>query len=251
MMYIKRSVAFAACLFITITTAFSQETFKPTYEVGIAAGTFIYQGDLTPSYLGSYKVLQPNITIYGSRSISPTLAVRVNIASGKMSANEGDYNTPSWRQQRNFSFSTSLTEVSGLLIWNPFRKNEDMINSKFQIYAMAGAGIAFLDGSRNWHNMTTAYVDQNPAVLTALGYDTVHSMNKPIVVLPIGAGIKYALGNNFSIFGEALYRITFSDYIDGFSYAANPKNKDAYYSLSVGISYTFNRSRVSCPKDVR
>jgi len=253
-MYLKRSVAFLALLFIT-TIAFAQETFTPAYEIGGALGTFIYQGDLTPNKFGSLKSLRPNLTLYGSRTISPTLAVRLNISSGKVNANDADYSTPVWRVVRNFNFSTSITELSGLMVWSPLKKYSSVTQSKFQPYVMGGLGIAFMKGTRDWSNMTTDFATKNPDAVNGLTIDASHSMNKPKFVLPLGAGIKYALGGGFSVFGEMLYRITFSDYIDGFSYATQPytqtRKPDSYYSVAIGISYTFNKSNVSCPKDVR
>ena len=49
-------------------------------------------------------------------------------------------------------------------------------------------------------------------------------------VIPVGAGIKWMVTPCIAVNAEATLRISFSDYIDGFfSYAANPKRKDAYY----------------------
>ena len=36
----------------------------PKHEIGFSAGMFIYQGDLTPSALGSYKTLRPAINLF-------------------------------------------------------------------------------------------------------------------------------------------------------------------------------------------
>ena len=56
------------------------------------------------------------------------------------------------------------------------------------------------------------------------------------------------LSNHFYINAEGAYRLTTSDYIDGFKYAGNPKRNDHYYGLSIGLSYRFRANRNDCPK---
>ena len=46
------------------------------WQIGVNAGTFIYQGDLSPSRLGSYKTMKPDLGIYVSRILSPAIAVQ-------------------------------------------------------------------------------------------------------------------------------------------------------------------------------
>lgn len=50
------------------------------YEMGILGGFIIYQGDLTPTNTGSYKTMKPAFAIYGSRILSNSFAVRLNLA---------------------------------------------------------------------------------------------------------------------------------------------------------------------------
>jgi hypothetical protein len=54
--------------------------------------------------------------------------------------------------------------------------------------------------------------------------------------------------NRIFINAEATYRITASDYIDGFSFSGNPVKNDHYYGLTLGISYRFGWNGISCPK---
>jgi hypothetical protein len=71
------------------------------------------------------------------------------------------------------------------------------------------------------------------------------------VLLPVissGAGLRYVMTPSLVLNTEVNIRRTHSDYIDGFSIAANPKFKDHYYSLSVGVIYRFGKKNSwDCP----
>ena len=67
--------------------------------------------------------------------------------------------------------------------------------------------------------------------------DSAHSLPKVIPVLPVGAGLRYFFSPKFGLNLEASYRVSFTDYIDGFSQAANPDLKDHYMNYALGIIF--------------
>src|SRR5690349_20282791 len=73
-------------------------------EVGIAGSLFIYQGDLTPSRLGSYATLKPGVQIFLNRIIDPMFSLRTSLSFGKLQGDDSKYDVPEYRQQRNFNF---------------------------------------------------------------------------------------------------------------------------------------------------
>ena len=83
------------------------------YELGLSAGTFIYQGDLTPARFGSYRTPGANVNIFVNRILNPSFTLRTNLAFGKLRGDDAKYSNPEWRQQRNFNFSSSVFELSG------------------------------------------------------------------------------------------------------------------------------------------
>ena len=99
------------------------------WQVGVNAGIFIYQGDLTPSPVGSYRTATPNIGVYVSRILNPYFAIRANASFGSLKGDEGSYSKPSWRKLRGLNFSTPVTELTGLLVWNPFGNNNNEIGA--------------------------------------------------------------------------------------------------------------------------
>jgi outer membrane receptor protein involved in Fe transport len=81
-----------------------------------------------------------------------------------------------------------------------------------------------------------------------LAADMSHPLPKAIPVIPIGAGIRYGITPALSVTAEASYRVTFTDYLDGFSQVANPNKDDRYYSWSIGLVYKFISSDIlRCP----
>ena len=84
-----------------------------------------------------------------------------------------------------------------------------------------------------------------------LAVDAAKSLPPIIPVLPVGAGVRYSLNDRFSLIGETSYRLSFTDYLDGFSKAANPNKNDHYLSHSIGVIYSFkkkNNKELGCPK---
>ena len=43
------------------------------FEIGLNAGVFVYQGDLTPSQFGSYKTLKPGLSLFVKQNSEPAI----------------------------------------------------------------------------------------------------------------------------------------------------------------------------------
>ena len=216
------------------------------YEVGLSGGVFVYQGDLTPQALGSYKTMKPQLALHLYRIISPAFSVRFNINRGKLYGNDAKYNTPDWRQQRNFNFITPVTELSLQGVWSFLQAR----SPRFSPYVFAGAGISFLKIKRDWSSMNTLVFGDGSDVQAGLVIDAAKSTPRIIPVVPVGAGVRYSLNDRFSLIGETSYRLSFTDYLDGFSKSANPNKNDHYLSHSIGVIYSFgkkNNNKLGCP----
>ncbi len=245
--------SFATVLFVTATCKVSFAQFIPSnYEVGINFGTLIYQGDLAPNGAGYTKTLKPTIGVFVSKSLDEYFSLRANLNIGKITADDLKYTSPWYKQARALNFSTSITELSGTLTWNIFGDHFGNDQRRFSPYLFAGAGLAFTHVKRNWSGFNAnAFGGNKSDVSLGLGKDTLHATPSIIPVLPIGAGVKYMLTPQLFFNAEFTYRITATDYLDGFSYVANAKKNDYYYGLTIGISYKFGNNRMNCPKPVR
>ena len=219
------------------------------FEVGINAGAFIYQGDLTPSRLGSYRTLKPGLGIFVNRIISPIFSLRTNFEFGKLKGNDGKYSSPEYRQQRNFNFTSPVFEVSELLTADLLRNNLIRQSSRLSPYLFAGIGFSFLNIKRDWSRFNVEYFSSESSTLSGLAADQQHSLPKLIPVLPVGVGIRYPISSKISVNAETSYRFTFTDYLDGFSKAADDLKKDSYQTHTIGVTYQFIRknSSLKCP----
>jgi len=243
---------FAVILFLT--TVFSlqaQNGYK--WMAGVNGGAIIYQGDLTPSSLGSYKTASPVFGFSIARILSPYFAIRGNAAFGKLKGDDAAYNNPNWRKSRALNFSTPVTELSAQVLWNPFGNNSHELGMRFTPYLFAGAGINFINVNRDYSRMDTTIFSFNSKTQAGLQQDAAVTPPRALFVLPVGAGLSYYLGSRWSLNYEMNFRYTFSDYLDGFSYTANPGQKDYYHSHTVGLQYRFGGNggegadKLGCP----
>jgi opacity protein-like surface antigen len=228
-------------LIILITTSF----LHAQIDLSKYGGVFVYQGDLTPQRLGSYKTLKPQFALHVYRILGPAFSVRLNINRGKLYGNDAKYNNPEWRRQRNFNFTTPVTELSLQGVWNILQAR----SPRFSPYLFAGAGISFLKIKRDWSNMDPAVFGESSDVQAGLAVDAAKTLPRIIPVVPVGAGVRYALSDRFSLTAETSYRLSFTDYMDGFSKSANPGKNDHYLSHSIGIIYSFGKKdkKLDCP----
>ncbi len=236
----------AATIFAFIVVTISAQN-KNNYEIGINAGTLIYQGDLTNSVFGTYKGIKPAIGVFVSKNLDPYFSWRINLLYGKIGVDESQFTNPSWKQLRNFKFTTSVTELSTVLVWNFFGDNDERDYRRFTPYVFGGVGISLLNVKRDWSNINRSAFDNKSTAIVGLGTDTVHHTPKLLPIMPVGIGLKYAINNKLSLRAEGTYRVAFSDYIDGFSQSTNASTNDKYYGLSIGVSYKLFGNNYKCP----
>jgi hypothetical protein len=216
------------------------------YAFGINGGTLIYQGDLTPSTIGSFKTPALVIGINGSRYLASKFSLRLDLNFGKLKGADSAYKNPDWRQQRNFAFASPATEVIGSFVWDVLGREK-----KISPYLFAGFGYSFLRINRNYSNFNEEYFASEPGTIEGLQTDINHPLPKGLPILPMGIGVRYRLTNTLSLNTEASYRYISSDYLDGFSRAANADAKDHYYKFSIGLTYSKNndgKGGLDCPK---
>ena len=228
--------------FLMITIASIAQVENGRNEIGVNVGGLFYQGDLAPGLVGAYKTARPVIGIFYNRILSPYLSARANIVLGALAGDDALNKKPDYMRLRNFNFHTPLAELSGMLVFNPFGTNIETGEVKFSPYVFAGGGVSFLNVHRDWSKIDSSMAHVGSATYNGLLRDSATIPPHAIPILPVGAGVKYAILPRIALIAEANYRFSFTDYIDGFSYAANPQKKDAYYSLTIGAVYNFGGS---------
>jgi hypothetical protein len=224
------------------------QTDRYHYELGVNAGTLLYQGDLIQSPFGSFKGASPMLQVSITKPFSPYLSWRGNVTIGAISADESRFSTPFWKQLRNFSFSSPVTEFTGMLQLNIYGDNGKESYHTFTPYLMAGAGLSFLNIHRDWSRVDTTAFSNKSSLGTGLGIDSLHTLPRMLPVLPLGAGVRWMVTPRLAVNAEATMRFGFSDYIDGFSYAADHSHNDSYYGISVGVNFILGENGVKCPR---
>jgi hypothetical protein len=229
----RKAIVFTliACSFFSSLHA---QVLVPKHEIGVSAGTFIYQGDLTPENAGAFKSPGFAFNLFYNRLLSRSFSLRTNLAHGKL-------------KERAFRFGARVTEISELLVWNILGNNygDRKIISP---YIFGGVGISALRITRDWSNINYDYFAGEPSLFEGLAEDSMHTLPGTIAVIPVGVGLRYPVTDKLSLMAEGSYRFTFTDYIDGFSKASNPNKNDYYSNISIGLIYTFGkRNTLDCP----
>jgi opacity protein-like surface antigen len=239
---------FCFCVLLS-SKVIGQSALIPKYEIGIHLGSFIYQGDLTPNAFGAFNTMKPGVGISATRNINHRYAVRMQLLRGALKGDDSKYENPEWRQQRNFKFKTPVTELSLHVVRNMISlKPNDAGIINFSPYVFAGASFSFLNIKRDWSEFNYSHFSGETTVLNGLDEDINHKLPKGIFSIPIGAGVRYGISEKLSFTLEGTYRILDTDYLDGFSRAANPDMNDHYHTMTVGLIYSFGRrNRFDCP----
>ncbi len=242
----KISVAF---LFFFSICSFSKSFGQATaakYELGANLGAYVYQGDLSPRRWGSLKTIKPGVGISFARIISPSFSLGAMFNIFSLKGDETKFSTPEYRQFRAFKFKSKMKELSLLAKWNVL--GSGTYETKFEPYVFAGAGLAFVNTTIDYSAFNASYFGDGTAIAAGLATDAAKAARKTIPVVPAGLGLRYNLSSSLALNLESTYRFTGSDYIDGFSVAANPGKNDHYFSQTVGISKKLGRkNKTGCP----
>lgn len=243
----KQMVAIGIILLFCFCNSSNGQTL-PGFEVSGGVSTFIYQGDLSPSKWGSYRTLRPGITVSGSKLLSRFWSVRMGLAVGGLRGNDSKFKTPAYKQERNFRFSSLVSEISAVAVYNFRGTNGDNDWKVISPYAFGGIGFSFLRTRRDFADFNADYFGTESWVVEGLAADRSRSPASRLLVFPVGLGLRYPLTSNLSLSLETSYRVSFTDYLDGFSKSAGSQYKDYYYSHTASIIYQFGGNKgIACP----
>jgi opacity protein-like surface antigen len=259
-----RSVRFFICvlLFAPCSLLFAQQA-----ELGLSLGGASYIGDLNP--YNPLKVSGPAAGVYAKLNFDPHWGLGIHYNYGKVKADDAKSNNLQFND-RNLSFSTPLSEVSLLLDFNLFDLLSYTRKGRFTPYLFAGIGAVI-------YNPSTIYNGDKVQLKDLVTEGQAEPYKGTTITFPYGAGIKYKLRNNWTIFSQIGYRTPLTDYIDDVSgvyaapsayvnsrdftlsnalgdrsgeingvYLGSPgtqrgdfRKRDTYMFVGIGISYTF------------
>ncbi|HEY4112281.1 DUF6089 family protein [Puia sp.] len=227
---------------------YANPSIPPRWEVGLSGGVLVYQGDLAP-LAGSYKMVSPEGTVSATRLLSPHWGLRTSLTIGELRGDDLKYGHDSYRKARALKFRTSVAEVAESVVWDVFGNNYDRTRNRIAPYLFIGIGYSFLGVHRDASRFDSVFFPPQSGVTEGLRADLAKEPPHGTVVMPIGAGLRYTISPAWSINGEANGRFAATDYLDGFSRVANNGKNDHYYSITLGVIYTFlgGGKELKCP----
>lgn len=217
MIMMKRLSFLLICLSVSFC-AFSQKN-----EFGGGLSAYNYTGDM--SRFVSPLQTRPGGMLFYRWNFHSFLALRNNLEVGFLSGND---NNPidALAENRDFSFTTGLFQVSSRLEYNFFDYTSRNSLYDWSPYLYAGIGMVYLFGQQPQPNN--------------------ESFSNFQLNMPFGGGIKKRIGKVFWISGELTFNRAFTDYLDNISAGiqseknylfGNSFNDDWFYQFSITFSY--------------
>ena len=219
------------------------------YEIGGGVGATQIFGDIggtidEKNWLGlkDIKIDETRLAfpIYIRYRLDPVYALKLNgvLAFGN-GTDEGS------RNDRGRSYRTILGEFSiqgeyYFLAEERRYKSAAMFNRRGMInnYMSFGAyGFAGIGG---------VYSHPTVNIPDPLPYDQVKQNNFGVVI-PLGVGLKYIIDDHWLMNAELGYRISLTDYIDGYKQTQDSKFNDVYYFLNINVGYRLETTRRGLP----
>ena len=219
-------IALLAVLLLSAVIAKAQDDPEFKMEAGAGAGLVAYTGDFNGNLL---KGMQPWGTLIAKYHLSPRSAVGFNLGMGKIKGSSD--NAETWYPiEEPYEFNNTLTE--------------GVIRYEYNFWAY-GTGKEYRGARRL-------------APFVTIGFGITHHSgeNSGITMsLPIGAGIKYKIGQRLNLIAEWVFRITPCDELDGrkdlygIKSSGLFKNTDCYSVLQLALTYDILMKCKTCHND--
>lgn len=247
----KKYILLIAFTMLLMDNVLAQRWKMRRYELGAGIGVTQVFGDIGGTIdqknwfgLKDIKIDETRLAFPVSvrYRLLPLYSLKIN---GTLAFGHGDDNNS--RNNRGRSYKTMLTELSAqgeyyFLAEERRYKSAAMFNKRGMLnnyMSFAGYGFVGIGGVYSRARVTYNGYDPGP-------YDRVKNNNIGVVI-PFGIGLKYILSDRLLINAELGYRLSLTDYIEGFSQIQDSKHKDVYYFLQVGVGYKLNTTSKGIP----
>jgi len=185
-------------------------------ELGFSVGSMYYIGDLNqfrPFYESNLAGGLMYRFNYHSR-----LSFRFNYTLGSLDADDKDSKITN-NKNRDLNFHTNIHELSGGIEFHYFPFQFGNKRYSATAYILAQLGVFYMNPKTNYNNQEISLQDLGTE--GQVGSDRYNNLQ---ICIPLGLGIKFALGKNVALNFDIAIRKTFTDYIDdvGTDYYPNP-----------------------------
>jgi len=213
-----------------------------SWTMGINAGTYIYQGDLTSAVAGSWRTVRPGIELSLTKTVISRMSLKYALVLGSLVGDDTKYKTEQeYRGYRRFYYKSRFAELS--VSDNFYLHSLANSTKRFNLYLSAGIGATFMLSKNNSYTKTDWNYFSASNLLQHVKEDSVVGIPRVFVSVPLGLGFNYQLNDRVHLNIEGLYRLSTSDYLDGFSRAGNNSKNDYFYSLSAGLHFMIEKKK--------
>lgn len=225
----KHLVVLIALLLLPLVRVAAQEDPEYRAEIGAGAGLMAYLGDFNSSLTAG---MRPAFSLVGRYKFNPRMGLAMTVSHGRLKGSSSDVTT--WYPaavDAPVEFSSALTDVGLRFEYNfwPYGTGREYRGAQpFTPYIAAGLGI------------TAAKSDAGSAFTGNI---------------PLGAGVKYKIGERLNVGLEWIMSFSMSDRLDGI---ADPygirssglfKNTDCYSTLRLSLTYDIMAKCKICNND--
>ncbi|MBK7871253.1 MAG: hypothetical protein IPJ74_11540 [Saprospiraceae bacterium] len=201
-------------------------TAQRSKEVGAFVGVSQYQGDLAPSPIAANET-KPAIGGAYRYLFNSNFGIRGTATWGKYSGQ--DRNRIGFIEgERDWSVSGSILELAVHSEWNFFGttryNNTGLYARQYSPFISVGLGVALANMDLIVPSDDRNKIPEPDATSTFL-------------VVPISAGLRLDITEDFVVTAEFGSRAIFSDYLDGVSKNGNPKTNDWYFFTGISLFY--------------
>ncbi len=208
-----------AFLFFLITL----QAIAQKHEFGLGLGVSNYKGDFTNDNF-ELRNFRPAAILFYKNNITPAFGLRYHLLAGGIKANDSKSADPVY-VSRGQSFSNILYEGAVQIEYNFLNFRSPSNKLKWSPYFIGGLGVFYFSPYTNSSALTI----------------------QPCI--PVGAGIRFMMKQNWNVSFEMVARKTFTDLLDnttGSTIGGNNDTSDWYIYNGFTLSYTFYD--VYCPK---
>ncbi len=204
-------------IFLLSFSLFGTAAFAQFTEFGIAGGISNYQGDLSPAV--DFKNINIGQTkgafgILLRHNFNPVFGLRGALTYGQVAGDDRLTDNP-FKQSRQLRFTSDIIEVSTVAEINLFGYDPMYSNKKFTPYLFIGAAGYYFNPKTDFNGRDIELQPLGTEGQGNPGFDAPYS--RVAFAVPGGGGIKFNLGDIWTVGIEVGARKLFHDYLDDVS----------------------------------
>jgi hypothetical protein len=240
----------------------AQGSKKTNWEISGFLGASNYIGDLAPDL--ALNTTRPVLGVGMEYNFNSYVSAGGQINMGWIAGNDSNFES---QKYRGLAFRSSIVELSGQMEFNFFRFGNGPRDRRFSPYLYTGLSFFKFNPIADY-NGDKYYLQRMSTEGQGVIENAPHKYSLFQFAIPVGAGVKFKLSNDWNLSVHGAYRGTFTDYLDDVSgtyvnndalaakaggasaaladpsgvgragkQRGNPQNKDWYVFAGISISY--------------